>query len=333
MSGLPSQNLVDSFGRKITYARFSVTTACNFACSYCQEQPSALPADSLEYGEILRLASILAKLGVTKFRFTGGEPFLRPGFMDFLADFAREHGQFDIRLTTNGSCIQNYAETLARLKIGVNFSLDTFTPSVFATLTRTSETVFFSVMEALQALLACQVPIKINAVAMRGINRQELPAFLDFAMQHAVDVRFIEPMPFGPPQKTEAAWTGEEILADAQQYLRLIPLASHYGTDGPARVFALQNAKGQNGKGRFGLITPLSQHFCATCNRLRIRHNGDMRLCLYSEKEIRLAPLLHHSKITDARLARVIQQAVKAKPMGNMLNTPLCHTGLVKIGG
>ncbi len=329
--------LADTFGRPVNYARFSVTNACNFACLYCQEAPSGLSQNSLAYAEILRLARILAGLGVQKFRFTGGEPFLRPGFMDFLAAFVAEHPRSDIRVTTNGAYVAEHAETLAKLGIGVNFSLDTFNPTVFAQLTRTSPAVFKDVQKGLHALLLHHVPLKINAVALRPINKVELSLFLEFARQYAVDVRFIEPMAFGKKYRQHDIWTGPEILAEAQKLVRLTPLPQQESTDGPARMFSLsaisENIFHVQGKGRFGLITPRSQHFCATCNRVRVLHNGNLRLCLYSQKEIRLAPLLRHPAMTDARLARVLTLAVQRKPMGNSLAGPAGQPDLAQIGG
>lgn len=325
-----SPQLVDAFGRRINYARFSVTNACNFACQYCQEAPSALPQNSLTYEEILRLARILASLGVQKFRFTGGEPFLRPGFMDFLAAFVSEHPKSDVRVTTNGALVAENAEKLAKLGIGVNFSLDTFNPTVFAQLTRTSPAVFADVQKGLHTLLMHHVPLKINAVALRHINKVELPLFLEFAQQHAVDVRFIEPMPFGKKYGQHDIWTGVEILEEAQKLAHLTPLPLQEVTDGPARMYSLSAVEG---KGCFGLITPRTQHFCATCNRVRVLHNGNLRLCLYSQQEIRLAQLLRHPAITDAKLTQILTVAVQRKPMGNTLPNPDGQPDLAQIGG
>lgn len=172
------------------------------------------------------------------------------------------------------------------------------------------------VLEGMNALREAGASFKINTVALKGVNDDELPDFLDLARRHDVDVRFIEFMPMGgsTPWSADRYWSADDVLAEAGRLADLIPVPRNVETDGPARMYALAG-----GKGRFGLITPLSQHFCAACNRIRITSDGRLRACLFDDREYRLAPLLRRPRLGIDALPDVIRAAMARKPFGSGL--------------
>ncbi len=311
-SGASRPPLVDSHGRAVRYVRLSVTDRCNLRCRYCRVESTFIPHERvLRYEDMERFVDLAASTGVGKVRLTGGEPFVRKGFMDFLGRLRARHPAADLRVTTNGLLIGRYARDIRNLGVHVNLSLDTMRPERFAAVT--GRDMLPRVLESLDALLEAGVSLKINAVAMRGVNDDELPDFLRFAAQHPVDVRFIEFMPMGDGTLWNNAryWPATDILARAGELAGLVPLPPRADTDGPARMYALEG-----GLGRFGLITPLSNHYCAACNRLRLTSDGRLRTCLYDDREYDLAPLLRDPARSDDELIAVLRDAVLDKPFG-----------------
>lgn len=307
--------LQDVHGRCVSYLRLSVTDRCNLNCRYCRVDSTFIPHERvLRYEEMEALVDIAVELGVRKLRLTGGEPFVRKGFVDFLHRIRAKHANLDLRITSNGTLIGAYAEVLKSLGAAVNVSLDSFDAAKFAAIT--GRDLLGKVRDGIDALLAAGVPVKINAVALAGKNDNELPAFLEFARQHPVDVRFIEFMPMGEATawNQHLYWPAEDILAAAQEICTLTPVARHAETDGPARMYQVDG-----GLGRFGLITPLSNHFCASCNRLRVTSDGKLRTCLFDDREYKLAPALRHPKLGVNAVRKIIQQATKHKPIGSVL--------------
>jgi cyclic pyranopterin phosphate synthase len=332
-----AKRATDSHGRAVSYLRLSVTDRCNLRCSYCWNCANMrfLPhGEILSYEEMLVLIGAARELGISKLRLTGGEPFVRKGFLNFLAAVRDIHPDMDLRLTTNATLLTDVPRRLADLGVRrINISLDTLDPATFGRITGRD---FFSrVRTAVDECLEAGLKVKINAVAMRGVNDGELPGFLDLAIRLPLDVRFIEHMPMGDgvPWDVRACWSAEDILAEAARLARLVPVESQSGESGPARMFRIEG-----GKGRLGVISPLTNHFCGTCNRLRITADGRLRTCLFSDREFRLKPLVR-SRVSVGRLAHVLRRALRVKPVGVDIlrgrknGTPVALKRMASIGG
>ena len=307
--------LTDEYGRTVRYLRLSVTDRCNLRCLYCRSniQDRHIPHDDvLRYEELLRLVDLGVEQGIEKIRLTGGEPFVRKGFMDFLRMLRERHSGVDFRITSNGTLLGEYVKALGELGIGaINISLDSLRPDGF--LAATGRDLLSVVRRNLDALLAEGIQVKINAVALKGINQQDMRAFLDFARRHPVDVRFIEFMPMGSGTRwsEDQFWPADDILAEARKWADLEPCRPEARDRGPARIFSIAG-----GLGRLGLITPMSNHFCATCNRLRITSDGRLRSCLFADKEYRLRGILRHPRLGARFLCKVMEGANRKKPLG-----------------
>lgn len=315
-TGTSSPPLKDSFGREVHYLRLSVTDRCNLRCRYCRVDNSFIPHERImRYEEMEKMVGLLVPMGVSKVRLTGGEPFVRKGFPGFLARLRAAHPDIDLRLTSNGVMLAPHASLLKDLGVRVNLSLDSLRPERFAAVTRRD--LLPRVMEALDALQKHGVPLKLNAVAMRGVNDDELPDFLRLAAERGLDVRFIEFMPMGEGTlwSDSTYWPAQEILQEARHLVELGPAESNAALDGPATMHAIRGTKG-----RFGLITPLSCHFCAGCNRLRLTSDGRLRTCLFDDREYSILPLLRRADITEERrmelVRRIVERAVQRKPIG-----------------
>lgn len=315
-TGTSSPPLKDSFGREVHYLRLSVTDRCNLRCRYCRVDNSFIPHERImRYEEMEKMVGLLVPMGVSKVRLTGGEPFVRKGFPEFLARLRAAHPDIDLRLTSNGVMLAPHASLLKDLGVRVNLSLDSLRPERFAAVT--GRDLLPRVMEALDALQKHGVPLKLNAVAMRGVNDDELPDFLRLATEHGLDVRFIEFMPMGEGTlwSDSTYWPAQEILQEARHLVKLGPAESNAALDGPATMHAIRGTKG-----RFGLITPLSCHFCAGCNRLRLTSDGRLRTCLFDDREYSILPLLRRADITEERrmelVRRIVERAVQRKPIG-----------------
>lgn len=308
--------LRDSFGREIHYLRLSVTDRCNLRCRYCRVDNRFIPHDHvMRYEEMEKMVDLLTPMGVNKIRLTGGEPFVRKGFPEFLTRLRAAHPDIDLRLTTNGVMLAPYAPLLKELGVRVNLSLDSLRPERFASVTGRS--LLPRVMDSLNALQQHDVPLKLNAVAMRGVNDDELPDFLRLAAERGLDMRFIEFMPMGEGTlwSDSTYWPAREILKEARQLVDLGPAVSHTASDGPATMYAIRGTKG-----RFGLITPLSCHFCGECNRLRLTSDGRLRTCLFDDREYPILPILRRTGIPEERrmnlVRQIVKRAVQRKPMG-----------------
>ncbi len=328
--------LVDSFGRSITYLRISLTDRCNLRCVYC------MPADGLEWtpqnevlsnDEIIRIVRAAAALGMKKVRLTGGEPLVRPGIVDLIQQIASIPGIEDIGLTTNGILLEKLAMSLAHAGLRrVNISLDTLKPERFQKITRfgSFDRVWQGIQAAEQAGLS---PIKLNAVVIRGVNDDELLDLAKLSLSHPWHIRFIELMPIGNTQ----SW-GEGFPASPDRYvsvqemysrlevLGLVPTDTPMGS-GPARTFRVPGAPGT-----IGFISPLGEHFCQNCNRLRLTADGRLRACLVIPGETSLRDALRNGQ----SLEELIVRSVATKPQQhNLSQTHLTHTerGMSQIGG
>jgi len=301
--------LIDSWQRQINYLRISVTDLCNLSCVYCSAGsiPRLSHDDILRYEEIQRIVRIAAGMGITKVRLTGGEPLARPDFVKLVKMISGVKGIDDVAVTTNGILLAKLADDLKAAGLNrVNVSLDTLKPVRFKQITGGDR--LLDVLAGIEAAHRVGLePVKINAVVMRGKNDDEI---LDFARKTISDswhVRFIEFMPFGTcgTDSVETVPTSE-IYERIQAIGKLEPFAGPAG-NGPAKYFQFPGTKGS-----VGFITPMTEHFCATCNRLRITSDGQLRPCLLGNDEISLKQALR-SGANDDEIKRLIQQAVAIK--------------------
>jgi cyclic pyranopterin phosphate synthase len=282
--------LEDSYGRLHTYLRVSVTDRCNYRCVYCMPEDGLnwVPRnDLLTYEEIARTVSVMADLGITKVRITGGEPTVRSDIIALIRAIAGIAGITDVSMTTNGHTLATLAPTLADAGLNrLNISIDSLQGKRFASITRGGN--LGRVLDGIKAARKFGLtPIKLNVVLLSGLNDDELFDFVDFCAEHATDteLRFIEYMPFEERRfKTVPSARLRDSLAERYS---VIPGPRRNGTDGPAQLITLR----ESGL-RVGFISPLSEHFCATCNRLRLMADGHLRTCLAHEKTPSLRDLI-----------------------------------------
>lgn len=305
--------LLDNHQRVARYLRLSVTDRCNLRCSYCRSGAETFIPHSeiLRYEEMLTLINLVVDMGIEKVRITGGEPFARKGLMSLLEAIRTAHPVLDIRLTTNGTLVAPYVQALRDVGVNaINLSLDTFNPARFAE--TTGRDLLPRVLENIDAMLDAGLTVKLNAVAMRTVNDAELPQFLHFAQARRMDIRFIEYMPMGEGTRwsEERFWPADAILEAAHKYVSLTPIAESPDNAGPARMYEMQ------GGGRLGLITPLSNHFCGRCNRLRVTSDGRLRTCLFDDTEFKLRQALRNPKLGVEAVRRIILAATRRKPLG-----------------
>jgi cyclic pyranopterin phosphate synthase len=313
--GAQPRALIDSFARPITYLRVSVTDRCDFRCVYCMsENMTFLPkADLLSLEELDRLCSAFVTKGVNKLRLTGGEPLVRRGIMTLVASLARhlKNGALkELTLTTNASQLSKYADELKGHGVErINVSLDTLDADKFRAITRWGE--LAKVMAGIDAAQAAGLKVKINAVALKGVNEDEIADMLEWAHGRDMDLTVIEVMPLGD--------VGEARL---DQYLPLSMVRSRlaerytledidYRTGGPARYVRVKETGG-----RLGFITPLTHNFCESCNRVRITCTGTLFMCLGQEDAADLRAPLRASESNDLLYA-AIDEAITRKPKGH----------------
>jgi cyclic pyranopterin phosphate synthase len=308
-----AQRLADPFGRTIDYLRVSVTDRCDLRCIYCMpEQMRFLPKpEVLTIAELDRLCTAFIGLGTTKLRLTGGEPLVRKGFMDLverLSRHLRSSALRELTLTTNGTQLAAHAADLARLGVRrINVSLDTLDPATFARLTRGGD--LGAVLAGLDAAQAAGLKVKLNAVALAKDNRAEIPRLLQFAHNLGMDLTLIETMPMGEidQDRTDQYVSLAEVKTDLAAIWILNPVA--HATGGPARYYRVAETGGL-----LGFITPLSQHFCATCNRVRVTCTGVLHACLGHEDAVDLRSRLRDHPHDDRPLIDAIRRGVAEKP-------------------
>ncbi|HKF81204.1 MAG TPA: GTP 3',8-cyclase MoaA [Thermoleophilaceae bacterium] len=312
--------LYDGHGRQISDLRVSVTDRCNFRCQYC------MPADGLpwldreevlRFEEIERVVRLLAAMGVGDVRLTGGEPLVRREFPQLVRMLARIPGVADLSLTTNGYLLERDADALVEAGIGrVNVSIDSLQRDRFFHMTRRDS--LPRVLRGLEAIARHESvrPIKVNAVAMRGFTEEEAIPFAEFARSTAFQVRFIEFMPLDADHAWEpdAVLTGEELrrIIDRAHPLEEAPREPH----ATARVFRFKD-----GRGEIGFVNPVSEPFCADCNRIRLTADGKLRTCLFSLHETDLRDPLR-SDASDDELEQVVRDAVWRKELKHHVGEP-----------
>lgn len=322
--------------RSINYLRISVTDRCNFRCRYCIPSTPfrVIEHDQIaRYEEILRITQLACDLGITKVRITGGEPFVRKGILPFLERLCRINTLRDISITTNGALLTP-PKIQRLLDMGIqrlNFSLDTLDPEKFSRITGRKR--FHQVWDAILTAHGMGIaPLKINAVALRGINDDEIQAIAGLTLKYPFHVRFIEYMPMGDSdvEKQQQILTSEIQERIVAAHGPLSPVRREEN-DGPAKKYRLDNAKGI-----LGFITPVSSHFCSECNRLRLTSRGTLRPCLLKNYETDILTPLRDGA-DDRTLKQIIQSALTQKPLFHDLGSrtpkdvPISH--MTSIGG
>ncbi|OSM05214.1 GTP 3',8-cyclase MoaA [Magnetofaba australis] len=307
--------LIDPFGRAITYLRLSVTERCNLRCHYCRKPDDFNEREDdqvLSMAELTRLARLFVELGVERIRLTGGEPLLRQGIVEMVAELTALPGLQEVNLSTNALLLERLAEPLKLAGLGrINVSLDTLRQPTFTQICGAGDParVVAGIDAAIDVGLA---PVKCNMVVMGGVNDDEIGDILNFARQRGVTLRFIETMPIGEAgaQSMSRYIPAQEILSRVSTLLGadLIPATEHRGP-GPARYFHIAGSHAT-----VGVISAVSQHFCDSCNRVRLTSEGQLALCLGDVGRVDLrAPL--RSGAQDESMKQHILQALAQKPL------------------
>lgn len=312
----------DGYGRDINYLRLSVTDLCNLRCVYCMPAGGVEKRrheDVLTVEELEEIAQSAGRCGIRKIRLTGGEPLVRRGIVDICARTAAAPGVEEVCMTTNGLLLPKMAAELRRAGLRrVNISLDTLSPERYRELTRVGN--IEDAVAGLRAALDNFETVKINAVLIGGSSEPEIRQMVNITKDTPLELRFIELMPIGEC----AHWPKERFLANTA-VLEAVPELTPCGTSGVARLYSLPNAKG-----RVGLISPLSSHFCPECNRIRVTPDGRLKPCLHSAQEIELRGF--HGAELDAK----IKEGICAKPMRHHLSAVSPSEslrGMSRIGG
>ena len=325
--------MLDEYRRNINYLRISVTDRCNFRCVYCmppQGKKWLRHVDILTYEEILHLITVFNREGIDRIRLTGGEPLMRKGLVEFVAAIKNLGVIKDLSMTTNASLLPPVAQALKEAGLNrINISLDTINPVNFAKLTTCGrlEDTLAGVESALTAGLT---PVKLNVVLTEELSQKDLAYFIELVYNRPISVRFIEYMPIGgrPGGGPDVA-TVRKILSQAAK--AALDPAENVRGNGPAKYYRFPKAQGS-----FGFITPISDHFCGACNRLRLTADGKLRPCLLSNKEIDIKTPLR-SGASDAELVELFHAAIREKPEGHTLcrtsGYPAFERTMSQIGG
>lgn len=330
--------MLDSYSREINYLRVSITDRCNLRCIYCRPKEGiSLQGhdDILRYEEMLRVISLAVKLGLVKVRLTGGEPLIRRGFVDFIAELKAIDGLKDISLTTNGILLEPFARSIYDAGIRrINISLDSLNRDKYRQMTRGG-----NLDDVLRGIARAEEigfsPIKINTVAIRGFNDDEALDFAALADEKPFQVRFIELMPVGKTgiDSGNDYIPASQLIERISRRYELVPLKEKKNkSDGPAKIFKIEG-----GRGEIGFINPVSDHFCKTCNRMRLTADGKLRVCLLNDEEVDVKQALR-DHCSDTELEHLIWKAVLLKPeQHDMICTEnslkKCSRNMSEIGG
>lgn len=328
----------DKFNREINYLRVSITDRCNLHCSYCRPKEGiSLQGhdDILRYEEIIRIVSVAVKMGLIKVRLTGGEPLVRRGFIEFISTLKNINGLQDISLTTNGILLEEFAQNIFDSGIRrINVSIDSLSKDKYCRITNGGnlEAVLRGIAKAEKIGFS---PIKINTVAIKGFNDDEVLAFAQLAADKPFQVRFIELMPVGQANSAyrEDYLPAMQLIKEISGRYELEKIKGKKNrSDGPAKIFKIKG-----GRGEIGFINPVSSHFCSTCNRLRLTADGKLRVCLLKDEEIDLRKALREN-CSDAELEKLIREAILLKPKQHDLactekHLKKCHRNMSTIGG
>ena len=314
----PPAQLIDRFGRTVDYLRISITDRCDFRCLYCMaEDMTFLPrAQVLTLEEIYTLATAFTELGVKKIRITGGEPLVRKGALELLQNIGRIESLNELVITTNGSQLETMATSLKEAGVKrINISLDTLDADKFKAITRTGD--LAQVLRGIQAAKAAGFErIKINAVILKDRNHQEVNGLVRFAVDNGIDISFIEEMPLGvvsQHDRADAYYSSDLIKADLAKNFTLV--ATPEKTGGPSNYFNVAGTQT-----RVGFISPHSENFCSTCNRVRLTVEGRLLLCLGNEHSVDLKQVIRANPGNMAVLKQAIVDAMLIKPEKHEFN-------------
>lgn len=306
-----SEPLVDAFQRRISYLRLSVTDRCDLRCSYCMpERMTFLPKkEVLSLEELHKLGLAFIERGITKIRLTGGEPLVRRDVIELVQALGRKLGDGldELTLTTNGTRLEEFAGDLFEAGVRrVNVSLDTMDGELFQTLSRRDRLV--QVLRGIAEAKRAGLHVKINTVALKGINQEEIPFLVEWAGVNGHDITLIEVMPLGEVdcERVDHYLPLPAVRDELEQRFTLTDIAD--STGGPARYVRVEETGG-----RLGLITPLTNNFCATCNRIRVTATGQLYACLGGAEKVDLRAALR-SDTPDANLASALDEAMRIKP-------------------
>ncbi|MFC6671023.1 GTP 3',8-cyclase MoaA [Marinobacterium aestuariivivens] len=309
---MAAEQLIDPFGRRITYVRMSVTDRCDFRCVYCMaEEMTFLPRQQvLSLEEIQAIARAFTELGVTKIRLTGGEPLVRRDVTSLFKGIGRLSGLNEFCVTTNGSQLRRYAQPLFEAGVNrLNISLDTLQADRFKQLTRTGR--LDQVLDGIEAAREAGFErIKLNAVVLKGRNDDEVLDLVDYARDRALDISFIEEMPLGQiseHDRGETYCSSDDVRGLIEQAYPLMPTTETTG--GPSRYWRMAGSDS-----RIGFISPHSHNFCGDCNRVRVTVEGKLLLCLGNEDAVDLKALLRRYPGDIERLKKAIVTAIERKP-------------------
>lgn len=313
----------DSYGREIDYLRLSLTERCTLRCVYCRSDEDLCPkTKELSAEELILLAESCVELGIKRIRLTGGEPLLRKDLIQIVTGIAALPGLEDLSVTTNAQMLAGMAADLkAAGLMRLNISMDTLKPDLFEKLTAGSlQKVFDGIHAALEVGFE---PIKINVVLMRGVNDNEVDDFIALTAKHKIDVRFIEYMPIGCGNGSNNLRVNNQELIAERPWLRQLPPRLH---SQPSSDYTYDGALG-----RVGFISPISQHFCADCNRIRIMSDGSLRTCLGRPREVSLRESLAMGK---EAVKQQISKEILAKPARHGFNQEVLEKrNMSRIGG
>ena len=316
-SPIPTQ-LIDRFGRKVDYLRISITDRCDFRCVYCMaEEMTFLPrAQILSLEEIYTLATVFAELGIKKIRITGGEPLVRKGALELLEKIGRIDSLNELVITTNGSQLESMAAPLKAAGVKrINISLDTLDPDKFKAITRTGN--LEQVLKGIQAAKSAEFEqLKINSVILKNRNHLEVSDLVQFAVDNGIDISFIEEMPLGVVSQHDrgaAYYSSAQIRSDLAPRFSLI--ASTEKTGGPSNYFKVAGSQT-----RVGFISPHSDIFCSTCNRVRLTVEGRLLLCLGNEHSVDLKSVIRSNPGDDTALKQAIIDSMMIKPERHEFN-------------
>jgi GTP 3',8-cyclase len=297
---------IDRFGRKINYLRLSLTERCDLRCIYCRADEGLCPkAEELPAEEFIRIVRACVELGINKVRLTGGEPLLRRDILEIVSGIAQINGIEDISLTTNALRLLPLAEELKEAGLKrVNISLDSLQAEKFHAMTSGNlDTVLAGLYKAIQVGL---LPVKINAVLVKGTNDNEVDDFIELTRENPINVRFIELMPLSGLGNNQSLRVSNQDLINARPFLKSVP--PQY-TGQPSTDYRVEGYIG-----KVGFISPISHKFCTDCNRIRVMSNGTLRPCLGVDSEVSLVETL---KRDDHALVEVIRQVIYNKPVGH----------------
>ena len=303
--------LTDKFGRHISYLRLAVTDRCNLRCKYCMPAHGIDIVDRAElltYKEMYRIIRVLSELGVNKVRLTGGEPFVRKNFINFLESLTFNDKLDQVNITTNGALISKYIPKLEELNINaINLSIDTLQAKRFKEITRRD--VFKDILQTLEKLLASKLDLKINVVVQPGINTDEIWDFINLTKNKDLVVRFIEEMPFNGKglRQTDEIWNYNKIYSEIEKEFKdIIPLKNKRSST--SKIFTIDNYKGS-----FGIIPAFTRTICNDCNRIRITATGMFKNCLFDEGVFNLRDFMRKG-VSDDELKQIFIDTVHNKP-------------------